>query len=699
MVTTNNAEQIDLPLFQQLGETSENKTQQTNETPEAAKRLIKVIRTVEFPLVLTNKQKLELEDICEKLKTIWNIALKRLLEFDEKTHYSKADKNFNPCCPINWEYRNYYLDENGCITDKKHSAEKITILFTRLIRDETVKSINGATPYLKELKTPKLRHGAIGNSKILDEVGKPETVVTTTELANIQGVIPENGCSGFSCPIYPSSNVTRHIKPVDVENWLLYQAPILKQPNAYGLSKAINNTNLDYHPLREELKLIPFDYRVGTSNSLAVSWGEYDKSRKKISSHGLFRGQPKFKRKKDKIRTVIYGKSPKNTGKKNPEGDPLKDKIRPSGKNDDILKGIPRLKEIKVLGLEKRWRDFYGNYPRMTNLRFVERPFGWTIQLTGYFWINPKLRKSKGAITADVGLQHAIIFDNGKFIDNPRWYRGRKDRIAKIQRQISQKRTHRLILWLNHPERTVEDIKALANISEEDAKILLKTRSEQEGKALIGQKRWEQLKRKCLPDSNAIAQLEQKLRHQHFKISQARKAFWDRLSTWLVRNYEVFICEDGLQKEGLRHQAQAKYEQGEAKPNQKKAKSGLTISLADLAPGMFMEQCERKFKEAERTFIRFPAKNSTLECPICDSHNYMEGNYPGQMYQCHNCGYEENRDQKAAIYIAVKAWEKKKVAFDLLSEPSKNAVLGRIDWQEKQKRQTKGKRKSKKKSS
>jgi putative transposase len=684
MATTDDAEQINLPLFQQSEPTSEDATQQTNTDPEKPKRLIKEIRTMEFPIVISNQQKEKLEEICDNLTTIWNIGLKRLLEFDEKTgHYSKENKRNNPCCPINWEYRYQWLNEQGAITSKQLAKEKIKVPFTRIVDEATVKP-RGSTPYLGDLKSPKMYSGKIGSEKVLSHLGERDVILTTHELSNIQGVIPERGCSGFSCPIRPSwGEVTNNLEP------LPYQEPLLKNYQytaSGGIGQAIKTENLEYHPASEDLLAVPYKFRSGTIKALSISWQEYDKSRRGKSTGGIFRGKPKFKRKhrsSEKVKTIVHP---------NP-----KDVIVPC--EDDLLKGIPALKTVKTIGLSKRWRNYDGSFPKISYFKFVQRPFGWTVQLTGEMDVNQKLRKSKGIITADVGLQHAIIFDNGKFIDNPRWYRGRKDRIAKIQRQISEKRTHRLILWLNHPERTVEDIKALANISEKDAEILLQTRSEQEGKTLIGQKRWEQLKRKCLPDSNAIKKLEQRLRHQHFKISQARKAFWNRLSTWLVRNYEVFICEDGLQKEGLRHQAEAKYEQGEAKPNQKKVKSGLTISLSDLAPGMFMEQCKRKFKEAERTFIPFPAKNSTLECPICDSHNHMEGNYPGQMYQCANCGYEENRDQKAGIYIAVKAWEKNKVAFDLLSEPSKNAVLGRIDWQEKQKQQTKGKRKSKKKSS
>ncbi|MFB6214474.1 MAG: zinc ribbon domain-containing protein, partial [Candidatus Bipolaricaulia bacterium] len=238
---------------------------------------------------------------------------------------------------------------------------------------------------------------------------------------------------------------------------------------------------------------------------------------------------------------------------------------------------------------------------------------------------------------------------------------------------------------------------AVINVGAEDAEQLKTVKSEREGKKVIGQKRWESLKAKALPESKTIKRLRNQLKRHHKKTADSRKRFWDRLSSWLMRNYEVFICENGLQEKAIRAKSAPKYENGKAVPNQKKAKSGLNKSLADLAPGMFMAFCDRKYKEAGRKFIRYPARNSTLECFVCGQHNHMGGNYPGQDYYCSNCHYQGNRDQKAAIYIAVMAWEQGKVAFELLSEASKNAVLMRLEWQRKNQSQPKRKTKSRRK--
>ena len=694
------------------------------------KNLIKVIRTREFPVILTKQQEELLEEWLTQLTTVWNISLKRLSEFDESTgYYSKDAKCHNPCSPINCEYRVYKLDENeGIIKDKKEKeVSKIKAPFTRILDEATVKSrglpyptyiwkykiyrLNenmgiienenikesseiyapfveiplpndgsgtcSSSPYLHDLKKTRMFSGAIGNKRVLSHRGEPNTILTVSELSNIQGVIPENGCSGFSCPIRPScAGVPSHSKPFP------YKEPLLNSTgftSKGGLGKAIKNKNLEYHVACKDLIAVPYKFRAGVVYGLGVSWQEYDKSRRRATSHGIFRGKPKFKSQRDRVKTIVHP---------NPKG-----VIIPS--EDDTLTGVPKLKQLKIKGLNKRWCDYDGSYPQIAMFKLCKRPNGWTIQLTGEFHINPKLKESKGVLSCDAGLQHALIFDNGQFVDNPRWYRKEKDKLARIQREISQKRKHRLILWLNHPDRAIEDIKAVVNVAKEDAKKLLKVKTEKAGKELIGQSRWERLKRQCLPDSNKIKTLEIQLKKQHRRVAKARKSFWDRLSTWIMRNYEVFICEDGLQKQQLRGKSAPKYENGEAKPNQKKAKSGLNVSLSDLAVGYFMAECERKAEEWGRTFIRYPAKNTTLECPICTTHNDMGGNYEGQEYVCSCCGYRENRDVKAAVTIAVKACEKKKVPFDLLCDKSKDAVLARHKWQEENKPKRKTKKRKK----
>jgi predicted RNA-binding Zn-ribbon protein involved in translation (DUF1610 family) len=135
-----------------------------------------------------------------------------------------------------------------------------------------------------------------------------------------------------------------------------------------------------------------------------------------------------------------------------------------------------------------------------------------------------------------------------------------------------------------------------------------------------------------------------------------RRSFAHRLSSWLVRNHTVFVCEDGLQKEQLRHRAGIKLDENDvAQKNNSGAKSGLTKSLSDAAHGQLMELCAQKFKEAGRTFIRYPARNTTLECPICGTDNQMESNHTGQRYHCSHCGWSEaGRDQKPGILMLMR---------------------------------------------
>jgi putative transposase len=586
------------------------------------------IRTLEFPVVLEPWQQERIKFYFEKLKIIWNIGLARLNDFDTFTgHYNKDTKGYNPCCPINWEYRRYWLEKDGTIIDKpaqsqKSVCDRMEAPFSKIISEQS-------KHLLKEFHQVKtVIPASRGKGKTTAEwlASDKCVVVTTSRLLNLTGVQAVDNCSGFSCPL-----------PQD------YNAPLLSRYEfnaSGGLGLVIKADNLKYREDKEELLSIPYKFRFGTIKALSTSWQEYDKSRRRASTNGIFRGKPKFKNSRDKVETVVHP---------NPKG-----VIVPDGK--DTLKGVPELGKISVPGLDKRWLNPDGSRPEIATFKICQSPSGWYVQLTGELDRSQKLRDCNKAIAGDPGLLNYITFDDGKHIENPRFWRKQEEKLDKLQRELAHKRSHNLILWLNHRERTIDDIRSIVNINTDDAQALLHAKSEQEGKAIINQSRWSRLIFKRGEESKAIQQLVKRIKHQHECIRRIRRSFAHRLSSWLVRNHTIFVCEDGLQKEQLRHRAGIKLDENDvAQKNNSRAKSGLTKSLSDAAHGQLMELCAQKFKEAGRTFIRYPARNTTLECPICGTDNQMESNHAGQRYHCSHCGWHEaGRDQKPGILMLMR---------------------------------------------
>ena len=589
------------------------------------------LRTLEFPVVLEPWQESRIEFYFEKLKTIWNIGLARLHDFDTFTgYYNKETKSYNPCCPINWEYRRYWLDSNGAIIDKptqsqKATSDRIEVPFSRILSEQSKHLLKEFTP----VKTVTAANGGRGKSvKEWLAQDKP-VVVTTSRLLSFAGVEAIANCSGYSCPL-----------PQD------YKAPLLSryEYNASGgLGLVIKSENLEYRDDKEELLSVPYKFRSGAIKSLSTSWQEYDKSRRKSATNGVFRGKPKFKGRKDKVTTVVHP---------NPKG-----VVVPAG--GDTLKGVPELGAIKVPGLDKRWINTDGSCPDIATFKICKCPSGWYVQLTGELERSQYLRSHNKVIAGDPGLLNYITFDSGKHIQNPRFWRKQEEKLARLQRELAHKRSHNLILWLNHPDRTIDHIREVISVNADDAQALLHCKNEQEGKQIVNQSRWSRLMFNRREESKAIQQLEDQIRRQHEKIRRMRRAFAHRLSSWLVSNHTIFVCEDGLQKEQLRHRAGIKLDENDiAQRNNSGAKSGLTKSLSDAAHGQLMELCAQKFKEAGRVFIRYPAKNTTLECPICGSDNQMEANHEGQKYHCSHCGWKEaGRDQKPGILMIMRLME------------------------------------------
>lgn len=624
--------------------------------PKAENKL--PVRTLEFKAVLTEQQKELFAQYQELSRRLRNHAIYRLKQFDEFHYYYKATKDkegnktnggYAPCCPVPWQYKGK-VDNNGI---------EPNVPYTQLINNyrgfRTLSRVKMVVPSPNE--TGKTTKDHLLKAKIKGE----SVVCTTSDLLNNFGYKVEDGGNYWSCPV----------------NYY-QESPLDFSKQSYVLSilsgeEYLSSQN-DY--LKEILKMGQ-KYRITILKELTTTWNEYIKSRSKIASHGLKRGQPLFK---------PAHNLPKTIANSNPDKKSLR-------LNGNILSGIAIFKSITLKGSPHLRLMENGKLLEICIFRLIKKGDTYYCQLA------LKQNKSRGirnrtkhfipdnptAIACDPGLIKFLTFDDGRTIDNPRYLKDLDTKIKSTQSQINHKLTTALLFWLNNPERQIKDITNIVLCKQELAFDLLSCKSEQMGIQILGAQRWQRLKR-SLPKSNAIKILEARLTKYHDKLKRQRRSFAHRVSTYLVRNYDYLIVEHGLQKEGLRHKAKAKQnEHGQSEKNNQSAKAGLTKSLVDAAHGQFLALCETKFKEAGKTFVRFDAKNTTKTCPVCGTKDEISPNYPGQKIVCSHCGFTCGRDQRPGIYMLLNHVESGFLDINKCSEPTRKAWLKRLEYSNKAK--------------
>lgn len=598
------------------------------------------MKTLEFKIKLTKAQQSVVESWFPELKKLWNLGLYALEEYDRFAYgYDKETKSHRPCCPLPWEWTKQNPNPEQAFS-KNYFPNGWT--YSRIL--------DGASRwYQKQMKE--------------------HLVPAPAEVKNTRGWHCEDGGSGYSCPL-PQQ----------------YRKLWIESSNGMGLSAITSNGFLDSLPIEypglykntEGIKAVGSKYRYGLLRGLATSWQEYLKSR--YGNGGkVKRGKPLYKRYRDKIQTIVNCNPPKPTTKK-----PAITIVT----GQDSLK-VANLGEIEVIGLWRRWKNSDGTIPVVCTYKITKKPSGWYIHLTGDIKRSRRsLKNLKPAIGIDPGIVNWITLSDGTTYNNPQWYRDREAKIIKKQQQIDAKLDHTLILWLNHSKRVVEDISAIIPIAYDKAKALMRAKSPKEIVEIIGSSRYQRLRHSAVLASNRVKKLRLEIAKLREKEVRARNAHNHKHSTWLTRKHPVIVCEDGVQKEGLRHRPEAKTdENGHYTHNNASAKAGLTKSLSDAGHGDFIAKCESKAKERDRVFVRYPARFTTQQCPVCDHKQKVDVNYPGQVIECEECGYIAGRDQRPGILMLVQTYEQGLVSLDDLDDVVKDAIAlrnARMDISEKE---------------
>jgi putative transposase len=318
----------------------------------------------------------------------------------------------------------------------------------------------------------------------------------------------------------------------------VYRQPELASPNHFGLLYYFAQKNHKDKPWFCE---VPSKVVAGTLKALADAWSEYKAGKRK---------RPRYKRYKDKLKTLINNNSKS---------------IKISGKQ--II--LPKLGKVTVKTLDKRWD---ASVPIAT-LRIIREPSGYYLQLIGELPLK-RFKPSNKAVGISLGYKDLFTTDGGKVVKPPAYHHRMEKRLQRLQRKLSRQQNLCPISTYN-PELGEHFLSCPIN-----------------------------------PHKGANkAKTQQKIARQHEKVRRARRAFNHKLSTKLVQEYGgIAIAKSEVHQITRRPKPIVNKSGTGYDPNKASVKSRFNKLILEKGQGQLVTLIEQKAVVNGREFIEIAPK-------------------------------------------------------------------------------------------
>ncbi|MCG5062230.1 MAG: type V CRISPR-associated protein C2c8 [Limnoraphis sp. WC205] len=654
------------------------------------------VRVIEFKIHPDADFRDRFENWAYGLKKFWNFCLEQFEILDENTYYDKQSKTRVPCCKLPWSYRyvqEYHENLDAEIGQQYQKPKsKVSAPCSDLIAPESIPVIRDA---------PEARQYTLKKGETAEEFYQKHDwrrcVLTSVSIPS-KGLNKKNepykwakgwlGGIGYSQPPkvdYRSALIKNFPSPTSSDAGILNKSSTIEESNLPdNVKQAILNT--------------PYKFRAGTLAMLCTSWQEYTKSRS--GKNELGRGKPRYKPMREKVETIIHPNP--NAGTSKPAS---KDSCRVEPGNILVL---PSFGRVKVKGLSKRFRCPDGSIPRVKIVKILKRPSGWFVQLTATIPKSLKLFKTPiGAVGIDTGVKGDNFLTSDRFqVKTTRWYRELEAKISSLQQEIDAKKMHRVILWLNHPENSIDHAKDIfPGVAKDSLIAAMQCKTIKQLTELVSENKLStsglmQIKHydsrnckldkcllfdKLLSESSREKALSNRLKKIQEKSRRQRRSRDQKLSTWIARKYNVIRIEDGLQNLKGKSKSKVSEDNKSFERNAQNARAGMNKSVSDAAIGQFIELTEQKSEKWGRDFKRLkPSKEKAYSqrCPVCLENNTEQKKIQEHPdFNCPNCGFtHRDRDVIPGINMMIDEYMMETVTWEDLSKESRQAWRSREKW-------------------
>lgn len=254
--------------------------------------------------------------------------------------------------------------------------------------------------------------------------------------------------------------------------------------------------------------------------------------------------------------------------------------------NKNVIQ-LPKIGKIRVAGVRRELLKSDIELVKATVHKTNDNKYYISVQLRSKFKFNRKLRSKKHSeVGIDLNIENFYTDSNNNVVANPRFFEKQKNEIASLQREYSRR--------------------------------LRRCKAE----------------RRSANQSKNLNRTKLKLTKAHKKIMNQRLNFTQNVTTTLIKNHDLVVCENLSSKNMLRNHA-------------------LAMRIADVGWRQFLEELQYKAKMYGRTVILVNPKLTTQTCSNC---NYVlpknkRLTLRNREWICPKCKTHHIRDHNAAKNI------------------------------------------------